>query len=46
LLADVPVGIMLSGGFDSSGIAALASSSTKPGELRTFSVGFDDASFD
>jgi len=46
LVADVPVGILLSGGIDSSGIAALAARSTKPGELRTFSVGFDEASFD
>jgi len=46
LVADVPVGILLSGGLDSSGIAALAARSAKPGELRTFSVGFDAASFD
>jgi asparagine synthase (glutamine-hydrolysing) len=46
MVADVPVGILLSGGIDSSGIAALAARSTKPGELRTFSVGFDEASFD
>ncbi|TFG95527.1 MAG: asparagine synthase (glutamine-hydrolyzing), partial [Myxococcales bacterium] len=46
LVADVPVGILLSGGIDSSGIAALAAGSVKPGELRTFSVGFEEASFD
>jgi asparagine synthase (glutamine-hydrolysing) len=46
MLADVPVGILLSGGIDSSGIAALAASASKPGELRTFSVGFEEASFD
>jgi asparagine synthase (glutamine-hydrolysing) len=46
MIADVPVGILLSGGIDSSGIAALAASASKPGELRTFSVGFEEASFD
>ncbi|MBS1957053.1 MAG: asparagine synthase (glutamine-hydrolyzing) [Cyanobacteria bacterium SZAS-4] len=45
LISDVPLGIFLSGGIDSSTIAALASRhSSKP--LRTFSVGFADASFD
>lgn len=46
LAADVPVGILLSGGLDSSGVAALAARHTKPGELRTFSIGFDEPSFD
>jgi asparagine synthase (glutamine-hydrolysing) len=46
LLADVPVGVFLSGGIDSSGVAALAARHSKPGELRTFCVGFDEASFD
>jgi asparagine synthase (glutamine-hydrolysing) len=40
LVADVPVGIFLSGGIDSSGIAAAAMQvSSKP--LASFSVGFD-----
>ena len=46
LLADVPVGVFLSGGIDSSGIAALAARRAKPGELHTFTIGFDDPSFD
>jgi asparagine synthase (glutamine-hydrolysing) len=46
LVADVPVGIFLSGGIDSSAIAALAARHAKPGELRTFTIGFEDASFD
>ncbi|RTL12784.1 MAG: asparagine synthase (glutamine-hydrolyzing) [Neisseriaceae bacterium] len=45
LLADVPVGVFLSGGLDSSIIAVLASKiSTVP--LETFSMGFDDAKCD
>lgn len=45
LIADVPVGVFLSGGIDSSSIAALASK-VSPGKLKTFSIGFGDASFD
>lgn len=45
LRSDVPVGAYLSGGLDSSGIAALtARISVKP--LRTFSITFDDPEFD
>ena len=45
LIADVPVGVFLSGGIDSSAIAALASK-VAPGKLKTFSIGFGDSSFD
>ena len=41
MVADVPVGVLLSGGLDSSLIVALLADSGQ-GELRTFSVGFDD----
>jgi asparagine synthase (glutamine-hydrolysing) len=44
LVADVPVGVLLSGGVDSGGLAALASvHSEEP--LRTFSIGFEEAGF-
>lgn len=44
LVADVPLGLFLSGGIDSSAIAVLASASTS--HLRTISVGFDIAESD
>jgi len=45
LVADVPVGVLLSGGVDSAGIVALAAGEqTDP--VKTFSVGFEEASFD
>jgi asparagine synthase (glutamine-hydrolysing) len=45
LVADVPVGVLLSGGVDSGALAALASAHA--GEpLRTFSIGFEEAGFD
>lgn len=44
LMADVPLGVFLSGGLDSSTVAALA---TQAGSrLKTFAIGFEDASFD
>jgi asparagine synthase (glutamine-hydrolysing) len=46
LVADVPVGVFLSGGIDSSTVAAFAAELAGAGRVRTFSVGFSDASFD
>ena len=45
LIADVPVGVLLSGGIDSSGVAALMAE-TAPGRVQSFSVGMEDPSFD
>jgi asparagine synthase (glutamine-hydrolysing) len=45
LLADVPVGVLLSGGVDSSLLAALAAQETSEA-VHTFTVGFAERSFD
>ena len=44
LIADVPVGVLLSGGIDSCTLAALASESA--GRVSTFTIGFDEREFD
>ncbi|MDP3138751.1 MAG: asparagine synthase (glutamine-hydrolyzing) [Burkholderiaceae bacterium] len=46
LVADVPVGMFLSGGIDSSLVSALAMRHLERGRLKTFNIGFDEASFD
>jgi asparagine synthase (glutamine-hydrolysing) len=45
LVSDVPVGVLLSGGIDSSAITALAAEESGS-RVRTFSVGFEERSFD
>ncbi|HZZ91039.1 MAG TPA: asparagine synthase (glutamine-hydrolyzing) [Usitatibacter sp.] len=45
MVADVPVGVFLSGGIDSSLVAAILQR-YGGGELRTFTIGFDDPRFD
>src|SRR5436853_5251312 len=45
LLADVPVGVLLSGGVDSAALAALAAQETSDA-LHTFTIGFEERSFD
>ncbi len=47
LVSDVPVGIFLSGGIDSTVILALARQVLGPAaDIRTFSIGFEDPSLD
>jgi asparagine synthase (glutamine-hydrolysing) len=45
LVSDVPVGVLLSGGVDSCTLAALAAQEADY-PLRTFSIGFEERSFD
>jgi asparagine synthase (glutamine-hydrolysing) len=45
LISDAPLGIFLSGGIDSSAVAALAAEA-EPGAVHTFTIGFDEAGLD
>jgi len=45
LVSDVPLGVFLSGGIDSSTVAAFAARHVG-GRLKTFTIGFEDPSFD
>lgn len=44
MIADVPVGVLLSGGVDSTAVLSLASERT-PREISSYTVGFSDAGF-
>ncbi|MFW6124821.1 MAG: asparagine synthase (glutamine-hydrolyzing) [Pirellulales bacterium] len=46
LLSDVPLGVFLSGGIDSSSIVACMSELTRAERIRTFTVGFHERSYD
>ena len=46
LVADVPVGILLSGGVDSSAVTASAAHLLGRNSIQTFTIGFEEKSFD
>ncbi len=46
LVSDVPIGTFLSGGIDSSAVSAYAARELGEGKLNTFSIGFEESSFD
>ena len=46
LMADVPLGVFLSGGIDSSSVAVCAAEIAGSERIKTFSIGFEESSFD
>lgn len=46
LISDVPLGIFLSGGVDSSAVLSFARDHIPPRQVRTFSIGFREKEFD
>ncbi len=46
LISDVPVGVMLSGGLDSSSLTVLMAEIRGDADFHTFSLAFDESSFD
>ena len=46
LISDVPIGSFLSGGIDSSAVSVFAARELGPGRLNTYSIGFEEPTFD
>jgi asparagine synthase (glutamine-hydrolysing) len=46
LMSDVALGVFLSGGIDSSAVVAMMCEIMEPKRIKTFSIGFEDASYD
>jgi len=46
LISDVPLGVFLSGGIDSSSIVAMMAELRSPKDIKTFTIAFQEPSFD